>query len=363
MWIKAAVLRSADGPFLIEDVELRDPAPDEVRLRISGTGLCHTDLLPRHPGFAAVSPIVLGHEASGVVDAVGEAVTNVVVGDHVVASFDSCRQCATCTSGHPAYCDGFVVRNLTGVGIEHSDSVLDIDGNTIASRWFGQSSFASHAIVADRNIVKVDPSLPLELLGPLGCGMLTGAGSIFGALGVTRGSSVVVFGAGSVGLSAVMAARVVGAAVIVAVDVHPARLQWARELGATHVVPGAADDLSEQLAEATGGGADYALDTTGIPAVVQVAIRSLKRTGTCGLVGAQQGPLMLEPTDLAFGRTVKGILVGDAVPEVVIPHLIELWQQGCFPFDRLVTRYRLDQINEAESASLRGEVVKAVLVP
>lgn len=363
MWIKAAVLRSADGPYQIEEVELRDPGPSEVRIKIAATGLCHTDLLPRTTSFPASPPIVTGHEASGVVDEVGEDVTDLVVGDHVVASFDSCRQCGTCASGHPAYCETFAMRNLTGTGVESPPAIRDIDGNPIASRWFGQSSFASYAIVASRNAVKVDPAIPLELLGPMGCGVLTGAGSIFVALDVESGTCVVVLGAGSVGLSAVMAAREAGATIIVAVDVHATRLRCALELGATHALDGHAHDLAAQLDEVTSGRADYVLDTTGVPAVIQAAIRSLKPTGTCGLVGVQQGQLILEPVDLAFGRTVKGILVGDATPEVLIPRLIELWRRGRFPFDRLLTRYRLDQINEAERASARGEIVKAVMVP
>lgn len=363
MWIKAAVLRSADLPYRIEDVELRAPGPGEVRLRIAATGMCHTDLLPRTASFIASPPIVTGHEASGVVDEIGDAVTDMATGDHVVASFDSCRRCTNCGSGHPAYCESFVARNLTGVGIGATGAVRDSDGVPIASRWFGQSSFATHAIVAARNIVRVDPTIPLELLGPLGCGVLTGAGSILVALGVECGASVVVFGTGSVGLSAVMAARAAGATTIAAVDTNPVRLELARELGATQSVDGNAPDLTAQLEELVAGGFQYALDTTGVPAVIQTAIRSLRPTGTCGLVGAQQGDLMLGPVDLAFGRNVKGILEGDVLPEVLIPRLIELWRQGRFPFDRLITRYPLDKINEAERASIRGEVIKPVLIP
>lgn len=363
MWIKAAVLRSADAPYRIEDVELREPGQGEVRLRIAATGMCHTDLLPRAAGYIASLPIITGHEASGVVDEVGEAVSGLAVGDHVVASFDSCRRCTNCGGGHPAYCESFVARNLTGVGIGGDGAARDSGGAPLASRWFGQSSFATHAIVAARNVVKVDPTIPLESLGPLGCGVLTGAGSILVALGVECDTSVAVFGAGSVGLSAVMAARTSGAATIAVVDTIPVRLALARELGATHTVDGHAPDLTAQLEEIAAGGFQYALDTTGVPAVIQTAIRSLRPTGTCGLVGAQQGDLVLGPIDLAFGRNVKGILEGDALPEVLIPRLIELWKQGRFPFDRLITSYPLGQINEAERASLHGEVIKPVLVP
>ncbi|WP_232066526.1 zinc-binding dehydrogenase [Mycobacterium parmense] len=209
----------------------------------------------------------------------------------------------TARRGHPAYCESFVIRNLTGVGVEGSGTVRDAAGTPIASRWFGQSSFASHVIAAARNVVKVDPTIPLELLGPLGCGVLTGAGSILVALGVDRGDSVVVFGAGSVGLSAVMAAHVAGAATVVAVDRNRARLQPAAELGATHTFDANAPDLESQLIKVTGGGPRYALDTTGVPSVIETAIRVLLPSGTCGLVGAKQGDVVLDPNTLAFGRT------------------------------------------------------------
>jgi len=362
MHITAAVLRAADGPYRLEDVDLAEPGPGEVRVRIVGAGLCHTDLLPRVPEFMANPPIITGHEGAGIVEALGEGVADLAPGDHVVLSFDSCRSCANCVSGHPAYCETFFPRNLTGLDLTGGSAVRDADGQPVASRWFGQSSFATHSVVAARNVVKVDPELPLELLGPLGCGVQTGAGSILVALGVEAGSAVVVFGAGGVGLSAVMAAKVAGAATIVAVDLNAARLELARELGATHTFDGAQADLLEHLLRTTGGGAHYSLDTTGVPAVIRTAVHALRPTGTCGLVGVQQGDLVLDPTALAVGRNVMGILEGDAVPQVLIPRLIELWQQGRFPFDKLIQTFPLEEINEAEQATLKGEVVKPVLV-
>lgn len=363
MRIKAAVLRAADAPYRIEEVELEDPGPGEVRVRIVGAGLCHTDLLPRVPEFMAGPPIIPGHEGSGVVEAVGSGVDAVEPGDHVVLSYDSCRSCANCLSSHTAYCDTFFPRNLSGTGLDGSSPVRDGDGRSVAARWFGQSSFATHSVVAARSVVKVSRDLPLELLGPLGCGIQTGAGSVIVALGVTAGSSIIVFGAGGVGLSAVMAAKVVGAATIVAVDVNPGRLELARELGATHTFDGAQEGLAASLQQLTGGGAQYSLDTTGLPAVITTAVHALRPTGTCGLVGAQQGDLVLGPRDLAVGRNVMGILEGDAVPQVFIPQLIELWRQGRFPFERLIKTFPLDRINEAEQATVKGEVVKPVLLP
>ncbi|WP_432066222.1 NAD(P)-dependent alcohol dehydrogenase [Streptomyces sp. C10-9-1] len=363
MRITAAVLRAAEAPYRMEDIELADPGPGEVRVRIVGAGLCHTDVLPRAAHFPAGLPIITGHEGAGVVDAVGEGVTTLTHGDHVVLSFDSCRACPNCLSGHPAYCETFMPRNLTGVDLDGGTAAQDTEGKPVASRWFGQSSFATHSLVAARNVVAVDPSLPLELLGPLGCGIQTGAGAVLVALGVEAGTSMVVFGCGGVGLAAVMAAKVAGAATIVAVDLNPARLALARELGATHTVDGARDDLLEHLREVTGGGAHYTLDTTGVPGVIHTAVHTLRVSGTCGLVGVQQGDLVLDPYALSVGRNVMGILEGDAVPQVLIPRLIALWQQGRFPFDKLIKTYPLEKINEAEQASLGGHVVKPVLVP
>ncbi|MFG1667796.1 NAD(P)-dependent alcohol dehydrogenase [Streptomyces sp. Y7] len=363
MRIKAAVLRAPDAPYAIEELELAEPGPGEIRVRIVGSGVCHTDLMPRVPGAMAAPPIITGHEGSGVVDAVGPDVSGLAPGDHVVLSYDSCRECANCQSAHNAYCDTFFPRNLTGHGVDGATPVRDADGEPVASRWFGQSSFATHALAAARNAVKVDPELPLELLGPLGCGVQTGAGSVLNSLRVTAGSSVIVFGAGGVGLSAVMAAKIAGAATVIAVDLNAGRLELARELGATHTFDGAREDLLTALQEATGGGAQYSLDTTGLPAVIGTAVHALRPTGVCGLVGVQQGDLALDPYALGPGRTVTGILMGDTVPQVFVPKLIELWRQGRFPFDRLVKTFPLDQINEAEQASLKGDVVKPVLLP
>ncbi len=287
----------------------------------------------------------------------------VEVGDHVVLSFDSCGLCDNCVDGHPAYCLEFFARNLTGRAREGAGPVTDATNNTIASRWFGQSSFASHAIVDARNVIVVDKDLPLELLGPLGCGVQTGAGSVFNALQVAPGTAFVVFGAGAVGLSAVMAAQVAGAARIIAVDLHPHRLDLARELGATEVVDGAADDLVSQIRRIAKSGAHTALDTTGIPQVITSAIDSVRPSGTVGLVGAATHDVVLGSAALASGKSLTGILEGDAVPKVLVPRLIELWRQGQFPFDRLIRAYPLADINTAESDAASGATIKPVLLP
>ncbi|HSV39676.1 MAG TPA: NAD(P)-dependent alcohol dehydrogenase [Nocardioidaceae bacterium] len=358
----AAVLRGADQPFALEPIDLADPGPGEVLVRIVGAGMCHTDLLPR-AGMSAPPPIVVGHEGSGIVEALGPGVSGVSAGDHVILSFDACRTCRNCRSAQPSYCDTFVPRNMAGVALDGTASARDAAGGRVANRWFAQSSFAGHALVPEANLVRVDPSLALEVLGPLACGVLTGAGAMLKSLPVRPGSAVAVFGAGGVGLSAVMAARVAGATTIVAVDLNDKRLQLAEELGATHVVRGGADDVVRQIRKLTAGGADCTLDTTGVPAVISGAVDALRITGTCGLVGAQRGDLVLGPAQIAFGKTITGIIEGGAVPSLLIPELLALWQQGRFPFDRLIQTFPLAEINEAERAMHRGDVVKPVLLP
>lgn len=358
---RAAVLRAADGPFQVEDVEIDAPGPGQVLVRIAGVGICHSDFLPRTP--MAKPPIVTGHEGSGVVAALGAGVTDLAIGDHVVLSFDSCGDCRNCLDAQPAYCTSFWPRNMSGFRPGRPTNVRDAQGQPVKGNWFGQSSFAEYSVVAARNAVKVDPSLPLELLGPLSCGVLTGAGSVFTSLDVQAGSSLAVFGTGTVGLSAVMAARVAGAAVIVAVDVNPDRLRLAEKLGATHTFVADTEDLVEVVKALVPGGLDYSLDTTGVPAVVSNAIDVLRLRGVCGCVGVQLKPLLVRPDQLAFGRTIKGILEGDSVPKLLIPRLLELWRQGRFPFDQLIRTFPLEQINEAERAMKSGAVVKPVLVP
>jgi aryl-alcohol dehydrogenase len=365
MKIRAAVLRAGDAPYSIESLELAGPSPGEILVRITGVGMCHTDMVPRAPEFAALAPLPLvpGHEGAGVVEAIGSGVAGIVVGDHVVLSFDSCGTCSSCRGGHPAYCETFLPRNLSGRNLDGSSPAVDGAGKPVGARWFGQSSFATYAIATPRNAVVVDRALPLEILGPLGCGIQTGAGSVLIAMGVRAGSSIAVYGAGAVGLAAIMAARVAGATTIVAVDLHPSRLALARELGATHAIDGKAGDVTQQILALAAGGLDYTFDTTGVPSVIVGAVMALRPLGICGLVGVRGADLVLPPLSLELGRTVVGILEGDAVPQRFIPQLIELWGQGRFPFDRLIGKFPLAKVDEAERASLSGEVVKPVLLP
>lgn len=357
----AAVLRDPTAPFSLETVYLDAPGPDEAVVRVVGVGICHTDLMARS-GIVR-PPLVPGHEAAGIVTAVGDRVSEVAVGDHVVISYDSCGTCRSCLEAHPAYCETFWPRNMSGFRDGRPTTVRDASGQPVQGRWFGQSSFAEVCVVRARNLVIVDRSLPLELLGPLSCGVLTGAGSVFNSLDVRPGASIVVFGVGTVGLSAVMAARAVGATTIVAVDKQARRLELATELGATHAFAADAPDLFGELRALRSRGFDYSLDTTAADAAIRIAVDALRVGGTCGLLGVRNTPLTFDPQHFALGRVVKGILIGDAVPGILIPRLIDLWNLGRFPFDRLITTYPLEQIHRAEEALHAGDVVKPVLLP
>lgn len=355
----AAVLRSAEEPFELAEITLPDPRPDEALVRVVAAGLCHTDLLPRHGSLGRL-PIVLGHETAGIVEATGGDAVPVRPGDHVVASFHRCGRCAHCRAGSPPYCDSFWALNFSGAP-EGRDLAVDGAGEPVSNRWFGQSSFAGYALVPVDSLVVVDPALPLDVLAPLGCSVLTGAASILRALDVRPGSSVAVFGVGAVGLSAVMAARLAGAATVCAVDRNGTRLAAAERLGATDTVP-ADGGLRDRLRAVTGG-FDYCLDTTGVPEVISAAVDSLTATGRCGLLGSPRGPLTLGRTALAGGRSLRGLLFGDADPGTAIPELIERWQDGGLPFDTLITRYPLSAVNDAEADFRAGTVVKPVLLP
>jgi aryl-alcohol dehydrogenase len=359
---RSAVLRGTGDPFTIEPIELEEPRPGEVLVRIVGSGLCHTDVMARTGLLGeAFLPAVLGHEGSGVIEKVGLGVTEVAPGDHVVLSFDSCGTCGSCVAARPAMCANFELHNLFGSRTDGSGVATDTFGASLTSRWFGQSSFGEYAIATARSLVKVDPGLPLELLGPLGCGIQTGAGSVLNVLKLAPGQSIAIFGAGAVGLSAVMAARAAGACDIVAVDLNPERRALALELGATRAVDGADPALAAAV-KGDGPGLDCSFDNTGVSAVMTTAIEVLRRPGSAVLVGAGLDMLTVHPVFLV-GKTVTYVYEGDSLPQVFIPRLIHLWRQGAFPFDRLIRKYPLDKINDAEADVQAGHTVKAILIP
>lgn len=363
MKIQAAVVREKSGPFQIAELDLADPKDDEVLVRIAGVGICHTDLVCRDQYFPVPLPCVFGHEGSGIVEELGGQVTGFEKGDHVAASYKTCGSCEPCLQGKIGYCHGLYEHNFLGTRPDGS-SALSENGQTVHGHFFAQSSFASHALCHASNLVKVDPSLPLELLGPLGCGIQTGAGAVMNALKPQAGTSIAVFGAGTVGLSAVMAARVVGCATIIAVDILADRLAAATELGATHTIDAGNDDPVARIQEITGSGVHYSLECTGVPEVVRQAVDCLTLTGVCGVMGVS--PLgtefKLDMNAVLFGRSVRGIIEGDSVPQVFLPRLINLYQQGRFPFDKLIRTYPFSEINQAVGDMESGKVIKPVLL-
>lgn len=339
----AAIIREKGGKFSVEKVSLEEPRAHEVLVKIAGVGMCHTDLVVRDQYFPTPLPAVLGHEGAGVVEAVGSHVKKVRPGDHVVLSFASDGTCRNCQEGRLGYCQDLYARNFSGRRPDGTTPMRDQAGNEISAYFFAQSSFGEYALATEANVVKIDKDVPLELMGPLGCGIQTGAGAVMNALQPKAGDSIAVFGAGSVGMSAIMAAAAVGCPTIVAVDIMDSRLELARELGATHVVNSKTENPVEKIIAITGDGAEYSLECTGIPAVVRQAVECLRLTGVAGTMGvAPLGTeITLDMASILFGRTLRGIIEGDSIPDIFIPRLVELWKQGRFPFDKLVKTYSL----------------------
>ena len=285
MKITAAVSRGNTPSPALEELDLEEPRPGEMRIRLVATGICHTDL-HEHPGRHSPHPIVLGHEGAGVVEKLGEGVSGFEVGDHVILSGNSCGACPSCRANRPTYCDLAMPLCFGGQRLDGSTS---LEGGAVHSHFFGQSSFATHCLVPQRTAVKMDKDLPLEKLGPLGCGVVTGAGAVIEALKVGYGDTIAVFGTGGVGLSAVMAARLVGARRIVAVDISRERLELARELGATDCIPADEDGVAGKIRAVTGRGVDFTFNTTTVPDVHSMALEVLAMNGTAGFVAAPRG--------------------------------------------------------------------------
>ena len=364
MKIQAAVARRAHAPFQIEELELEDPRPGEISVRIVASGICHADLIARDQDMPVPHPIVAGHEGAGVVETVGDGVAGIAEGDRVVLSYSACHRCDPCLSGRPAYCVEALARNFGGARPDGS-TALRGDGGPVHSHFFGQSSLATHVVAPAANAVVVAEDAPLELFAPLGCGVQTGAGAVINSLGVPTGSGLAVFGAGSVGLSAIMAAAAIGATPIVAVDVVAERLAIAAELGATATVDANATDPASAVRELTGGrGIPFALDTSGRPETIRAAAEALTATGTLGLIGPGTATteVAFNLLGLVLGRTVRGIQQGDSVPRVFIPRLIDMHRRGLLPVEKLITHFPFAQINDAVDAAHGGGVVKPVLL-
>jgi len=364
MEIRAAVARPP-GVFSLETVDLDAPRAGEALVRIVAAGLCHTDVAALDQHLPYPLPAVLGHEGVGYVEAVGEGVTRLAPGDAVVLTYGACGVCANCQSGRPAYCQQSRRLNLAPCRPDGSCTHHAL-GRPLSAGFFGQSSFATHALVRERNAVKVPGAVsPEELaaLAPLGCGVQTGAGAVFNVLKPAVGSTIAIFGMGAVGLSAVLAARLAGCSRIVAVDLHAGRLDLAAELGATDLVKPDGAPAGPEVHTLVAGGCDFAVEATGIPAVMADAVAATHRTGVTVLLGlASAGSTVSFDAGLLLsGRTLRSSIEGDGVPEVFIPRLIALHREGRLPFDRFCRHYPVDAINDAVADCRRGETIKPIL--
>jgi aryl-alcohol dehydrogenase len=362
MRIKAALSPSTDSPFEIAEVELDEPRRDEVLVEMSAVGVCHSDLTMKSVWPQEISPIVLGHEGTGVVLAVGDEVMTVRAGDHVLLSYRSCGSCAECSVGHQPYCRNF--RSLNGIGTRVDGSLtMRRNGSAVYGSYFGQSSFASHALAYESNVVVIDPDLDPTVAAPLGCGVQTGAGTILNVLRPGEQASLVVYGAGAVGLSALMAARAIGVPTIIAVDPVAGRRRLATELGASATIDPARDDVVDAIRALTGAGATHALDTSAKGAVINQAIEALAPRGTLALLGIGIPEFAMDVRGvISGGKTVRGVIEGDAVPQEFIPRLIGLYSGGKLPLEKLIRTYAFEQIDAAFADAASGEAIKPVLI-
>lgn len=362
MKIKAAVVEAKGEPFKIQELELRGPEANEVLVKVEATGVCHTDAGAWTMSFPTQYPIVLGHEASGIVEQVGPGVTHVKEGDRVILSYCYCGHCSSCLQGNPGGCSENGRLNF-GNRMEDNTFRLFRDGKPVFS-FFGQASFATHAVANQKNVIVANQKdVDLALLGPLGCGLLTGAATVLHGIKPEFGSSIAVFGCGAVGLSAIMGAALSPCSSVIAVDIMDNKLELAKQLGATHAINSGKEDVVKRIAEITGGGVTYAVEASGVGPVFKQALNSLASAGKLVVVAVGHKEVSLDvPTEILFPtRTVQGMIEGSVMPQYFVPKLIDYYRKGLFPFDKLITFFPFEQINEAFAASKNGEAIKPVL--
>ncbi|ATQ28367.1 alcohol dehydrogenase [Rhodococcus ruber Chol-4] len=356
--VRGVVARAKGAPVEVVPIVIPDPGPGEVVVAIAACGVCHTDLHYREGGINDEFPFLLGHEAAGVVESVGEGVDSVAVGDFVVLNWRAvCGQCRACKRGRPQYC--FDTHNAT--------QKMTLEDGTELTPALGIGAFADKTLVHAGQCTKVDPSADPAVVGLLGCGVMAGLGAAVNTGGVTRGDSVAVIGCGGVGDAAIMGARLAGADKIIAVDRDAKKLEWATDLGATHTVNGAETDPVEAIAELTGGfGADVVIDAVGRPETWKQAFYARDLAGTVVLVGVPTPDMTLEMPLIDFfsrGGSLKSSWYGDCLPERDFPMLVDLYQQGRLPLEKFVTeRIALDQVEKAFETMHRGEVLRSVVV-
>ena len=353
--ISAGLLKGPGQPIVLEQLRMDAPGPGQARIRLHACGVCHTDAVMRQGAIPIPFPAILGHEGAGVIEALGAGTEGFQPGDHVLLSFSSCGGCGACADHQPGYCDSFFGLNF-GLAAGPVETGTWRGDQAIPTRIFGQSAFASHALVDVRNMVRIDPDLPLATLAPLGCGVQTGAGTVLETLRVQPGQSLAVLGAGAVGLSAVMAGRIAGAGRIALLDRHRHRLDLGLELGATE----AATDLATLQ-----GRFDHVVDTTGTTNLLEGAFDRLGSRGTLALLGAYHpgSTFPLSPSALmSGGRRVIGVVEGGIDPRLFLPILVDHYRAGRLPIDKMIHYYPLSAVEEAMRASETGEVIKPVLV-
>jgi aryl-alcohol dehydrogenase len=350
----------------MEELTIDDPRPDEVRVRFTATGLCHTDLEVAAGFMPTPFPVVAGHEGAGVVEALGSAVTGFAPGDRVVTSFSFCGSCRNCLSGQPAYCPDHFPLNFGAQRADGSVGLHDASGNPVRDHFFGQSSFADYGLCRPSSLIRIpEASPPDHILAPMGCGIITGAGAVWNALKVSSGSTVAVFGAGAVGLSAVMAAAAVGASRIIVTDIHSSRLNLALHLGATDVFDAGDGAGAEQVRELTRGmGVDFSVESSGVPDVMTQAVESLAPLGSAVILGIPPNGAELRTNAFALleGRTVTGCIVGHQAPAVLVPRVLRLHDRGLFPLEAMIRTYALEDIDKAVDDARSGAAVKPVLL-
>ncbi|GAA2888755.1 S-(hydroxymethyl)mycothiol dehydrogenase [Streptosporangium fragile] len=355
--VQGVVARGKGEPVSVETVIVPDPGPGEAVVNVQACGVCHTDLHYREGGINDEFPFLLGHEAAGVVEAVGEGVTEVAPGDFVILNWRAvCGQCRACLRGRPWYC--FNTHNAA--------QKMTLEDGTELSPALGIGAFVEKTLVAAGQCTKVDPAAPAQVAGLLGCGVMAGIGAAINTGGVTRGDSVAVIGCGGVGDAAILGASLAGAATIIAVDVDDRKLAWARDFGATHTVNSRQGDPVEAIRELTGGfGADVVVEAVGRPETYQQAFYARDLAGTVVLVGVPTPDMTLElPLLDVFGRggALKSSWYGDCLPSRDFPMLIDLFLQGRLPLDRFVTEtIGLGDVEAAFARMHHGEVLRSVV--
>ena len=355
MKIKAAVVYRPNDPYVIEEMDLDGPKAGEVLVKVTACGYCNSDHSVALGQFKAEYPIVLGHEGSGIVAEVGEGVKAFKPGDHVCMSYSYCGECYACTTGRPYQCEANWRLNFGGRAYDGT-SRLRKNGVELAS-FFNQSAFATYSVTHQNNLVHVPEEIDLRYVGPLGCGVQTGAGAILNVLKPEAGSSIVVAGLGGVGMSGLMAAKACGCTTIIGVDVIESRLALALELGATHVINANEADVPDVVREITNGVfANYAFDASGRKETKPITVRCTHYFASLAFIGPAGTLGVLE------ARNITGVIQGRSIPKIFIPKLIQLHLQGFFPFDKLIRFYDFEDINKAEDDAASGKTVKPVLV-